>query len=223
MSTDRTAALALFAGSLAGVVTMALHPTAHEVVRNASASAPNTLATAVHALAVLAQPLELCGTLALTLRLRARRDVAVGAYIFFALASVAALIAAVASGFLAPAVLRGLAVADAPARAAMMSALHVTGLVNQAFARVFVTCSGVAILLWSGAMRPDRATAGREAAGREPPRALAVYGLLLGAALTLGAVSGHLRLDVHGFGLVALGEGVWMAWVAAYLWRAPVS
>ena len=32
--------------------------------------------------------------------------------------------------------------------------------------------------------------------------------------------SGHLTLDIHGFGAVVLGQGVWMAWVAAQLWRA---
>lgn len=210
MSTDRTAAIALLTGSSAGLVTMALHPTGHDVIRNASAGATNTLTTAVHALALLAQPLVLAGALALTLRLRARRDVAVGAYVFFALASVAVIIAAAASGFLAPGVLRGLAGADEPARAVMTSALRYTGLVNQTFAKMHVMFSGIAILLWSGAILT----------GRELTRALAVYGLLLSVVLILGVASGQLRLDVHGFGFVVLGEGVWMAWAAAQLWRS---
>lgn len=219
-ATDRRAALALLAGSFAGLVTMALHPTGHDVMRNAAAGAPNTRASAVHALALLAQPLVLAGTLALTRRLRMRRDgagdVAVGAYVAFALAGVAAVIAAVASGFLAPGVLRGLETADEPTRVAMLHAWHYTGLVNQAFARFYVLLSGVAVLLWSGAMLSHRASP-----TYEWPRALAGYGLLLGVLLTVGAGSGYLRLDVHGFGLVALGQGVWMAGVAAHLWRAP--
>lgn len=210
---DRGAALALVAGSLAGLVTMALHPTGRDAVRNASAGDHNTLLTAVHALGLLAQPVVLAGVLALTRRLRARREVAVGAYAFFALASVAVVVAAVASGFIAPGVLRGYAEADEPARAAMQSALHYTGLVNQAFARVYVLFSGVAVLLWSWAMLPERAL----------PRPLAAYGLVLGGALILGASTGHLRLDVHGFGLVVLGEGAWMVCVAAQLWRGPAA
>jgi hypothetical protein len=213
MSTNRTAAIALLTGSFGGLVTMALHPTGHDLVRNASAGAPNTLVTAVHMLALLAQPLVLAGALALTLRLRARRDLAVGAYVFFALASVAAIIATAASGVLAPSVLRGLADADEPTRAAMLSALRYTGLLNRTFATIYVMLSGVAILLWSGAVL----------AGRELPRALGVYGLLLGVALLLGIATGHLRLDIHGFGLVVLGEGVWMAWAAAQLWRAEAG
>jgi hypothetical protein len=92
----------------------------------------------------------------------------------------------------------------------MLSALRYTGLLNRTFATIYVMLSGVAILLWSGAML----------AGRELTRALGVYGLLLGVVLLLGITTGHLRLDIHGFGLVVLGEGVWMAWAAAQLWRA---
>lgn len=209
MSTDRTAATALAIGSLAGLVTMALHPTGRDLAHSASGAA-YTLATGVHVLAMLTQPLLLAGTLALTLRLRARRDVAIGAYTFFALASVAVVIAAAASGLLAPSFLRGLSRGDDAERAAMMSALHYTAHLNQAFATLFVMFSGVAILGWSWAML----------AGRELSRALAIYGLVLGAALLLGPASRHLRLDIHGFGAVVLGEAVWMAWVAAHLWRA---
>lgn len=210
MSTSRNAAIALFTGSIGGLVTMALHPTGHDVVRNASAGTANTLTTAVHILALLAQPLLLAGTLALTLRFRARRDVAVAAYIFFAVATVAVIIAAVASGFLAPSVLRGYAEADEPARAVMMNALTYTGRVNQAFAMVYVTFSGAAILLWSVAAL----------LGGELPRSLARYGIPLGVTLILGIMSGYLRLNVHGFGLVVLGEGAWMVWVAVLLWRS---
>jgi hypothetical protein len=32
-------------------------------------------------------------------------------------------------------------------------------------------------------------------------------------------VSGHLRLDVHGFGLVVLGQAVWFITVGTLLWR----
>jgi len=210
MSTNRNAAIALFAGSIGGLVTMALHPTGHDVVRNASAGAANTLATALHILALLSSPLLMAGTLALTLRFRARRDVAIAAYIFFAAATVAVIIAAVSSGFVAPSVLRGYAEADEPARAVMLNALAYTGRVNQAFAMVYVTFSGAAILLWSVAAL----------LGGEMPRSFAWFGMPLGCALILGIVSGYLRLNVHGFGLVVLGEGVWMVWAGALLWRS---
>jgi hypothetical protein len=206
MPTNRSASVALLAGCLAGLLTMALHPTGRDVVGHASTGGANALVTAVHALALVGQSLLLAGTLALTLALRARRDVAVAAYVFYAVASVAVLVAAVASGFLAPSVLRGLDAADAVSRAAMMNALHFTGMINQAFAKVHVLLSGIALLLWSWAMLADRAF----------PRALAVFGLLLGSALVTGVASGYLRLDIHGFGLVVIGESAWLLWAA---WR----
>ncbi len=227
---DRAAAAALVAGSLAGLVVMAAHPTARDAIRNAEAGAPNTLLVGVHVLGLLVQPLLLAGTLAVTRRLCARPPgappaagssagwLAVGANVYFALASVAALAAATASGLVAPGVLRGYAAADAPARAAMLAALDYTGRLNRACARADVLLTGVALLLWSAAMLVDR-----PGASRPWPRALAGYGVVVGLALVAGAATGRWRLGVHGFGLVVLGQGVWMAGAAAHLWRAPAS
>lgn len=208
-NTDRSAAIALVLGSLAGLTTMALHPSGGDVVRNASVGGSNTFNTGVHLLAVLAQPMLVAGTLAVTAHLRARRDFAIAGYVCFALASVAILVAAVASGLLAPDTVRGLSDASEAQRATMLGALRYTGLVNRAFARVGVVLVGAAIVWWSIAMQ----------GAREFPRALAVYGLVFGGALLAGIVTGVLQLDVHGFGLVVLGQGAWMVWVATRLWR----
>jgi hypothetical protein len=210
-SAHRTAALALLTGVLLGAATMALHPTGRDVVDNASAGAPNTLAAAVHALALLALGLQLAGTLALPSRLEARRDVAVGGCVFFALAVVAGLVAAAASGFMAPAAVRGLGGADEATRAAMLGALRFTRLLNQAFAQLYVVLSGAALLLWSSAIL----------GGRGMPRPLGLFGVLVGLGLPAAALSGHLRLGIHGFGLVVLAEGLWLCGAAALLWRAP--
>lgn len=209
MTYNRSAAFALVAGSLAGLVTMALHPTGSDVVHNASAGGSNVLATGVHALALVAQPLLLAGLLAVTHRLRARRDLAVGAYVFFAFAAVAIMIAGVSSGFVSPAVLRGIDSADEASRAAMMNAMHYTGQLNQAFARVSVMLTAVALLLWGLAML----------LGRELSRGLAIFGLVLGVAMAAGVGSGRLQLDIHGFGAVVLGQAVWMIWAAVLIGR----
>jgi hypothetical protein len=210
MTTDRSAALALVAGSLAGLLVMALHPTGAEASREAAAGGSMFLVQAVHWLAIVAQPPLLAGTLALTLRLRAQRATAVGAFIFFAVAGVAVLIAAAASGLVSPGVLRGMH--DAGATGAMMSMqnfLHYTFLLNQAFARIYVVLGAIAFALWSWAIL----------GGHELPRGLAVYGLLLGATLLIGLASGHLTLGIHGFGLVILGQSAWLVWAAVGLWR----
>lgn len=71
--------------------------------------------------------------------------------------------------------------------------------VNQAFAKILVGASSVAIGLWSVEMLRSR----------QMHRPTAIYGCIV-ALLTLGVLlSGHLRLDVHGFGAVVLGQAVW--------------
>lgn len=224
--TDRAAAAALLTGSLAGLAVMGLHPTGRDALRHAAAGVPDTRMVAVHVLGLLVQPLLLAGTLALTRRLWVRRvgvagsvagPLAVGATTYFVLASVAALAAATASGFVAPSVLRGYARADEPARTAMLAALDYTGRLNRAFARLDVLLTGVAVVLWSAAMLVDRHQGG----ARPWSRAVAGYGVLVGLVLAAGAATGHLHLGVHGFGLVVVAQGVWMAGVAAHLWRTP--
>jgi hypothetical protein len=211
MSNNRTAAVALIVGSCAGLATMALHPTGHDVIRNATAGESNALVVGIHTLALLGQGLLLSGTLALPLVLHQRRGIATGGYVFYALACVAAILAAGASGFVGPSAVHGLAEADQATRAMMINNLYYTGLLNQAFARIYVLFSASAILLWSFAA----------VKGRELTRPLGIYGVFLATLLLLGVLGGQLRLDVHGFGLVVLGEGIWLIWAAAQLWRRP--
>ena len=77
---------------------------------------------------------------------------------------------------------------------------------NRAFAGVHVVASSVAIILWSFSML-------RQA------RWLAVLGMVIGV-LTLGAfASGHLTLNVHGFGMIAFAQALWTSCVAVLLYR----
>jgi hypothetical protein len=233
---DRAAAVALLAGSLVGLGVMTLHPTGRDAVRAAAAGLPQTRLTGVHVAGLLVQPLLLAGTLALTRRLRAASaaggsaaagPLAATAAVYFACASAAALVAATASGLVAPLALGDYAAADAPARTAMLAALDYTRMLNRSFARLDVLLTGAAVLLWSAAMlaarprapRPDASAAVSATALPAWPRALAGYGLALGVALAAGAGSGRLRMDIHGFGLAVVGQGVWLAGVAACLWR----
>ncbi len=209
-SADRSAAFALVFASIAGLTAMAFHPSGQDVLRSAAAGTSNFRTAAVHSLALAAQLLVLAGTLALTLRLRVRRDLSIAAYIVFAVASFAVIIAGVASGFLAPSVLRGYAEADEATRAVMLNALHFTGRINRTFAQVGTTLSGIAILLWSLAML----------LGQELSRSLAIFGTLLGVALALGIVTGYWQVNLLGFGMVVLAQGTWFVWVAVLLWRS---
>jgi hypothetical protein len=210
MSVNRSAAVALVGGFLAGLVTMALHPTGSDVIHEASEGSSNVLVVAVHVLALLGQGVVLSGALALTRELRRRRDLAIAGYVFFALGAVSVIFAAAASGLLAPTVLRGYGEASEASRATMLQFLRYTGLLNQTFAKMNVMFSCVAILLWSVATF----------SGSELGRGLGIYGMVVAATLLAGIATGVLTLGVHGFGLVVLSQGVWLAWAAARLWRS---
>jgi hypothetical protein len=205
----RSAALALWVGTAAGIVAMALHPTGRDVVHNASEGGANALVSSLHGLAILGEGLVLCGAIAIVSRLRARLDLALGAYVFFALAGLSVIVAAAASGFLSPSTVRGLDAADAADRAVMLNALHYTGLLNQAFAKIGVMFTAVALLLWSTTIIITK----------EFERRLAILGILLGAGMLIGLGSGYLRLNIHGYGLVVLGTGIWQVLIAGALWR----
>lgn len=207
---NRSAALALWLGTAAGVTTMALHPTGRDVVHNASLGAANGLVTAVHTLAILGEALVLCGALGIAAKLRARLDLAAGGYVFFVLAGFTVIIAATASGFLAPWAVRGIEGVGVPERTAMFNDLHYTGLINQAFARISVIFTGIAVILWSCAMLITGAFT----------RRIAWYGIVVGAAILIASGSGYLRLDIHGYGLVVLATGLWQVAVASALWRS---
>lgn len=208
MNTNRFAALALVAGSLAGLLIMALHPTGGDIAADPSGHAL-MIAKAVHWLGIIAQPLLLAGTLHLTLKLRSRAPLAIGAFVFYAVGGIAVVFAAAASGIVSPGVMEGMHGSGEGATLAMENYAHYTFLWNQAFAGIYVVLSGIAVALWSIAILR----------GRELPAALGAYGLVLGVALVIGLASGHLSLGVHGFGLVILGESIWFIWSAVVLWR----
>ncbi len=82
--------------------------------------------------------------------------------------------------------------------------------VNQGYAQVFVAASSVAILLWSIAILRKR----------DLSWGLGIYGCVLGTVTLLALFSGHLRLDTHGFGAVAVGQAIWFIVAGALLWGA---
>lgn len=210
---DRIAAVALIVGIAAGFITMLLHPTGHDVITEAAAGRANSLVAGVHLLALFGQPLLLTGLLAFTLRLGQRRDLAVGAFIFYLLGSMAVMIAAAASGLISPAAVRGIGAATVDQAARMREFMRFAGMINQSFTRIFVAFAGAAIVLWSLAGTAERSLS----------RVVTAFGMVLGAAMMVAGLTGWLRLDIHGFGAVVLGQGVWLGGVAAFLWRGRGS
>ena len=213
MKGDAIYGSALIAGALAGMMTMLMHPTGNQLLADVQHMAP--LGMAVHALALVALPVSFFGAIGLSRVLGYGSNsgnggnAALAGLVAYGMAQLAVMIAAVASGFLAPALavqMVGTTGAEHDVAAALF---HYTGAINQAFAKVFVIASSCAILLWSATIL----THGQLA------RAAGVLGAIVGALVLFAVLVGHLRLDVHGFGAVVLCQGLWMVTVGVLLMR----
>ena len=103
--------------------------------------------------------------------------------------------------------------AAGPARDGWETLLDYNYFLNQAFARVYVVASFAAIFLWSLAI----------VRGRVLAAAVGVYGLVMAPVAVLAVASGHVRLGVHGFGLIMLVQALWLAAAGVLLlrFRAP--
>jgi hypothetical protein len=203
MTTNNKASIALILGTFGGLVTMTLHPTGHDI----SVGGRAALNVFVHSLALLSQPLLLMGMLVFTLRFTKERATAVAAYIIFAWASVAIMLATTMSGFVATSLLEPSSSQHGASQEIIRSLTHYTGLLNSSFATVFAALSSVAIIVWSAAML-------REAIFS---RGLAVYGLVVSSLILIATLTGNLRMNIHGFGALVLGQGIWFMWIAGQL------
>ena len=206
MRYDRIGGLVLIAAPLASLVMMAFHPTGRALARDFASVAP--IDSAVHTLAIVITVTTFFGTLALSRALVAREVAATAGLVAFAFGSVAVMFAAIASGFVAPGLTEHAHGGD-PAAAAYRPAHILTFLLNQACAKVYTVASSVAIVLWSAAML--------KSAGFH--RGLAFYGLVLGVAAAGVTLAGALRMDIHGFGAVVLGQTIWFVAAGAALVR----
>jgi hypothetical protein len=208
MIETKKGALALIAGNAAVVLVMAIHPTGHQLSAAGSRFATIALLnTFAHTLAILALPLLFIGALALSSYLG---RAATTPLVFYAFALCAGMIAAALSGYVGADILRREALETSPQlREVWHTLFRFTGVLNQAFARILVVGSAMAILLWSTLLE-DRA-------------AMYWYGVITSVATILVTATGVLRLDVHGFGAVVLLQGVWFIAAARMLQRVPES
>lgn len=209
MDDARSAGWMLALGTALGALTMLMHPTGAQLLADLDRIGPRNLVA--HGIAIAGVPLSFAGLACFASQLPARRAWVVLGITCYALASVAVVIAAVASGLLAPAIAARLLGADADTRAIWEAIFRFNGQINQGFAAVYVVALASALGCWSYALRraPDW------------PRWLAALGFVasLGTLAVLVRTQGH--LDVHSFGLIILVQGAWMLGVAVRLIRRP--
>ena len=201
MKRDVASGTLLIAGALAGVLIMLLHPTGTEVQAATPGHGMALVNVLVHGSALVATPVIFLGLLGLA-RALGFSGLTTAALVAWGYGAVAVMSAAVASGFVTPAAM------DMPEALA-----HYSYMWNQAYARVNVVATGLSMLLWSWAMLKSRAV------GLGP----IIWGSVVGLAVVAGVLSGHLRLNLHGFGMVVIGQSVWLVWLGILLCRRPAQ
>ena len=209
MTRERASGLALIAGTAAMIVTMLFHPTAHDLFAPGAFDAGARRNVLAHSLALSGLPLSFLGALGLTRRLTRAPSLALGGLVLYGFACVGVMIAAVASGLVATDLAGEIVAAGGKANETQAALFHFNGSLNQAFAKVYVVGSSLAILAWSLAILR----------GGELARALGVYGCVLAPVTLFALLSGHVQLDVHGFGAIVLGQALWLASCGTLLLR----
>lgn len=206
MHSDRAAGLALIGGTLAGLVTMAFHPTGHALMADFAGVAP--VNRMVHGLAIAGTIATFYGLVRLTRVMENRQALLDAALVSYGFGAVAVMFAAIASGFVATDIAEIVLEAGTDAQALYEPVRDFGWALNQASTRVFVVTASVGIALWSVAMLRESAFG----------RALGITGILIGAAAAIATLAG-LRMDIHGFGAIMLGQGIWLTWTGVRLLR----
>jgi len=207
MTDDRKSGVALIAGSLGGILTMAMHPMGTASLTAEQVGHLFALSGAVHSLAMVSVLLLFLGACGLARRLAAVDRISFAAIVTFGFACVAVVIAAAVSGFIVPSIWEHM-VRDVPA-AAHQWQIVIDGIfqINQAFARIYSVGASMAIILWSiSALRNGGLG-----------RGVAIYGCVISLLIIAGVGVGHLRLDVHGMAAIWLGQAIWFILVGSQL------
>jgi hypothetical protein len=213
MTDNRKSGIAMIAGSLGGILTMAIHPTGTASLTAAEAAHLSTVSAAAHSLAMASVLLLFLGACGLQRHITSVDRLSFVAIVTYGFACISVLIAAAVSGFIIPGIMRQMA-DDVPA-AAHQWQIVIYGIfqINQAFARIFTVCASVAIILWSVSVLRNGGLG----------RGIAIYGCIISLLTILSIGMGHLRLNVHGMAIVALSQAVWFVIVGVQLLSRPTT
>src|SRR6266513_5779027 len=211
MKTKSIYGLALIVGMVAGIVTMAFHPTGFDPHATAETVAHEmSILVAVHILALTSIPLLVFGFAGVTMRAGWHRPEALLAFIIYALSAVALMLAGIADGLINAALIPQMTGATDPKLQSVKAALSYNFQLNQACAKVFVVGSSLAIVLWSITLFRFGTL----------ERRIGIIGWLISLAALFGLLSGHVHMSAHGFGLIVWLLEVWAIALGVSMLRA---
>lgn len=210
MTNQRIHAAALIIGMLAGLLTMAIHPTSLDLHASAeSITHVNHINTVTHILGLASIPVTLLGAFGISSRIGWNNITGLSAFIVYCFASIAVMLAAVADGLIGSSLAQEAINVDDSKRQLLMMALHYNFQLNQALAKVYVAGSSCAFILWSIALtRLGKSTS-----------VLGIVGGVVGLCGLIVVLGGHIQMNAHGFGLVVLVQAIWIVLVAIWLFR----
>lgn len=198
MQREQLGGWCMIAGAALGLATMAFHPSDAEQA---------LLGLTVHSIALFTYPVAFYGGWVLTRRLSAAGPLPELALAFYGASAVAGMLAASASGLLAPDLIARAAGSLGDSGAAATGIMRYNYAVNQAFAKLWIAASFAAVGLWSIHIVRTRIMR----------RAVGLLGCAIAGLVLLALFSGHISLDVHGFGAVVFVQAIWLVLVGAEL------
>jgi hypothetical protein len=207
MTDNRKSGIALIAGSVGGIVTMAIHPTAAGPLTPAQIDHLAVISGLAHGIAIVSIVLIFLGACGLAKGIAADDRIAFAGIVTFGFACIAIFVAATVSGFIVPATMKHMA---RDAGNMHMWQIVIDGIfqINQAFAQIYSVAASLAVMLWSVSALRNGGLG----------RSLAVYGCIVSGLIIVGVGIGHLRLNVHGMALVWLGQAIWFIVAGVQLW-----
>lgn len=214
MTNERLGGLALIAGSAGVIITLGLHPSGRGLFSQDTFAAEALKLIAVHSLALTCLPLWFLGACAVARRVgvkgESQQQLGFGGLVFYGFGLAAMMTAVIFDGLVSPGLAARINEATGTAGQGWRIAFNYNSMVDAAFVRVFIAASSVALLLWSVAILRGAAL----------PRALGVYGCLLGVATLAALLSGELDHYMHIFGMVLVGQAGWFVAAGVLLSRS---
>lgn len=196
--------------TLGMIITMIFHPTGKDILNQPEdiAQKYSHINIAVHALAIASlgilywafwQGSNLFGSPKLLINL---------GLISFGIGTVCGINAAVINGFVAPNLLQKINEAEPVKRELLQMILANNFELNQAFTKVYVISTAFAIIVWSICLWKNK---------NNFSKITAVVGFIISIFCFISILAGHIKLDVHGFGLIVFLQAIWTILTAIYV------
>lgn len=199
---DRGSALCMFIGTAIILAAMSVHPTAHthEIAGFFRETADGALLNrAVHGSAITGLWLSFCGQCGLALALGLRRPIVRLGLVFAMVGAFVLTGAATANGVVLPWLAERYAEANAATQESARPLLVLVTAANRACDHIGIVALGLGLAAWSVVLLRSTAT-----------RALAIAGFICGVGPIVALFIGQLPMTVHGFGLFAVIQGLWI-------------